>query len=208
MSLHRQRILDQADRLFRSGGFRSVSLDAIVEAAETTKTTFYKHFRSKDDLALTCLNNACRQWWTWVDGRMAEIAPQGPRQRIRTFFLLLSAYLKPSQEGRFLAFSACVEYPEPHDPCHIAGRENLQAIERRLRIWATEARASDPSALAVQLAVIAKGAIICEIANRDGTAGEIAARLAQELMEQVLGPAVPIVTTELTCSPTSEPAET
>jgi AcrR family transcriptional regulator len=187
VSVHRQRIIDQADRLFRSAGFRSISLDAIVEAAETTKTTFYKHFRSKDDLALTCLNNACRQWWSWIDLRMDEIAPECPRARIRTFFKLLGEYLEPDREGRFLAFAACVEYPEPHDPCHVAGRESLRAIEDRLHGWAVEAKAIDPPALAAQLAVIAKGAIICEIANRDGTAGPVAARLADELMNQSLG---------------------
>lgn len=46
----RKRILDAAYRLFRSRGFRPVSMDEIAAAARLTKRTLYHHFRSKDDL--------------------------------------------------------------------------------------------------------------------------------------------------------------
>jgi TetR/AcrR family transcriptional regulator, transcriptional repressor for nem operon len=48
---NRERIVATAARLFRDNGFDGVGIDAIMEAAGLTHGGFYRHFRSKDDLA-------------------------------------------------------------------------------------------------------------------------------------------------------------
>src|SRR5579875_2486409 len=48
---NRERIVAAAARLFREKGFDGVGLDAIMEDAGLTHGGFYRHFRSKDDLA-------------------------------------------------------------------------------------------------------------------------------------------------------------
>ena len=47
----RDRIVEAAARLFRERGLDGVGIDAIMEAAGLTHGGFYRHFRSKDDLA-------------------------------------------------------------------------------------------------------------------------------------------------------------
>ena len=47
----RDRIVAAAARLFRERGIDGVGIDAIMEAAGLTHGGFYRHFRSKDDLA-------------------------------------------------------------------------------------------------------------------------------------------------------------
>jgi TetR/AcrR family transcriptional regulator, transcriptional repressor for nem operon len=48
---NREKIVATAARLFRENGFDGVGLDAIMESAGLTHGGFYRHFRSKDDLA-------------------------------------------------------------------------------------------------------------------------------------------------------------
>src|SRR5260370_6714337 len=51
----RERIVASAQHLFHRHGFRGVGVDAIAEAAGTNKMTLYRHFGSKDDLIVACL---------------------------------------------------------------------------------------------------------------------------------------------------------
>jgi TetR/AcrR family transcriptional repressor of nem operon len=48
----RERILDAAQRLVIDRGFAATSIDAVLEAAATSKGAFFNHFPSKDSLAV------------------------------------------------------------------------------------------------------------------------------------------------------------
>ena len=54
----RQRLLAEAQRLFRERGYAATSLEQIAEAAEVTKGAIYGHFDSKEDLMLSALEAA------------------------------------------------------------------------------------------------------------------------------------------------------
>src|SRR6187455_583996 len=53
----RQRLIDSAFQRFYRDGFRSVGLDQIIADVGISKTAFYKHFESKDDLMLATLES-------------------------------------------------------------------------------------------------------------------------------------------------------
>jgi len=54
----RQRLLAEAQRLFRERGYAATSLEQIAEAAEVTKGAIYGHFASKEDLMLSAIEQA------------------------------------------------------------------------------------------------------------------------------------------------------
>jgi AcrR family transcriptional regulator len=54
----RQRLLDEAERLFRERGYSATSLEQIAEAADVTKGAIYGHFSSKEDLLLSAIEAA------------------------------------------------------------------------------------------------------------------------------------------------------
>ena len=54
----RQRLLAEAQRLFRERGYAETSLEQIAEAAEVTKGAIYGHFASKEDLMISALEAA------------------------------------------------------------------------------------------------------------------------------------------------------
>ena len=52
MSKVRERILDVATDLFYRQGIQAVGVDAIIDAADVARMSFYRHFRSKEGLAM------------------------------------------------------------------------------------------------------------------------------------------------------------
>src|SRR6185312_153952 len=53
----RQRLIEAAIRRFYRDGFRNVGIDQILSDVEISKTAFYKHFESKEDLMLAALES-------------------------------------------------------------------------------------------------------------------------------------------------------
>ena len=51
----RERLVAAAIELFYRNGFTAVGIDHIIAKAGVTKTTFYKHFESKDDLMVAAV---------------------------------------------------------------------------------------------------------------------------------------------------------
>jgi AcrR family transcriptional regulator len=51
----RLRLIEAAVRRFYRDGFRSVGIDQVYSDVGISKTAFYKHFESKDDLMLAAL---------------------------------------------------------------------------------------------------------------------------------------------------------
>src|SRR5688572_18035503 len=54
-SFTRQRLVDSAIRRFYRDGFRSVGIDQVLADVGISKTAFYKHFESKEDLMVAAL---------------------------------------------------------------------------------------------------------------------------------------------------------
>ena len=57
----REKLIDAATELFYAEGLRAVSVDRVIERAGTTKVTFYRHFKSKDDLVVAHLERRAQQ---------------------------------------------------------------------------------------------------------------------------------------------------
>ena len=58
-----RRIVDQAKELFRVQGFYHTSPDQVIAAAQVSKSTFYYHFKSKEDLGRAVLDAHEASYW-------------------------------------------------------------------------------------------------------------------------------------------------
>jgi TetR/AcrR family transcriptional repressor of nem operon len=59
-----RRIVDRAKELFRVQGYFHTSPDQVMAAAQVSKSTFYYHFRSKEELGRAVLDAHERSYWT------------------------------------------------------------------------------------------------------------------------------------------------
>lgn len=64
----RQRIVEAAAELFYTRGIRAVSAEKIIAKVGITKVTFYRHFRTKDDLIVAYLERRAKWERDAVEG--------------------------------------------------------------------------------------------------------------------------------------------
>jgi AcrR family transcriptional regulator len=152
----RDRIFDCAQDLFHRKGIRGVGVEAIAEAAGTSKMALYRHFDSKDELILEYLNYKGQK----SDEIWAEIEAQNPGDaagQIYGFVDKAAIFIAGDERGCDLA-NAAIELTE-------AGHPGLRVIEEfkmrqreRLTNLCNAAGASQPDLLADTLFLLIEGA--------------------------------------------------
>jgi len=95
----RQRLLAEAQRLFRERGYAATSLEQIAEAAEVTKGAIYGHFASKEDLMLSAI--------------------EAGRDTTPDYVTMLYDRSRPLRE-RLTEFSRALAADDPGDPAELA----------------------------------------------------------------------------------------
>ena len=75
----RDRIVGAAAELFYRKGIRATGVDTLIEQADVAKSTFYRHFRSKDELIVAWLRSPQARWIDIVTTRLAEDRTPPPR---------------------------------------------------------------------------------------------------------------------------------
>ncbi|MCP2263269.1 TetR/AcrR family transcriptional regulator [Promicromonospora thailandica] len=113
-----ERILDAADTLFDAHGIRAVSADKIIDTARTAKATFYRHFRTKDELVVAYLERRAAQELSVLDGIRGS-ARDGSEELRLLADGIESEIGRPEFRGcPFL--NAAAEYPDPESPVRAA----------------------------------------------------------------------------------------
>ena len=177
----RDRILDSAYELFARRGIRGVGIEEVIERAAVAKATLYRHFRSKDDLALAFL---ARREELWTRG----VVEAGARSRGGTAEEQLLAIFDVFDEWfRRDGFEACsfinvlLEMNDLGHPLGQASADHLANIRAILRGLAEEAGLQDPDGFARKWHILMKGSIVA------AAEGDVdAARRAQEIGRLVL----------------------
>ncbi len=84
----RERVLNVAQDLFYRQGFLATSVDEIVAAARVSKSNFYYHFRSKEELGLNVLDLRAVGMRETVESSLCD--PElTPKERLETFLASL-----------------------------------------------------------------------------------------------------------------------
>jgi AcrR family transcriptional regulator len=76
-----QRILDATYRVIERTGDVDPSMRTILREAELSTQTFYRHFRSKDELLLVLLDDGRRRLLTYLEHRMARVDTRDEKLR-------------------------------------------------------------------------------------------------------------------------------
>ena len=81
----REKILNTAADLIHTRGFHHTSIQDILQSASVTKSNFYYHFDSKEQLAFEVLGERMRQFYAIAIGPSLENPELDPRRRIEAF---------------------------------------------------------------------------------------------------------------------------
>jgi AcrR family transcriptional regulator len=189
MPATRERLIEAAVRRFYRDGFRNVGIDQVLGDVGISKTAFYKHFESKDDLMLAVLESKNR----WLQDLLHEMtAARGaavPGDQLRGLFDVVQQAVDSDDFQGCIFINVAMEFPLPHEPAHRAAAEHKRAIETIVRELANQAGARDPAALAQELCLVMEGAYVTRQVTGDRRSGEIARRVAERVIAAYLEPA-------------------
>jgi AcrR family transcriptional regulator len=182
----RSHILAVAERLFYAEGYRAVGVDRLIAEADVAKATFYRHFRTKDDLLVAVLEARDARFREWLARRVEALAAD-PRDRPLAVFDAL-AELFAADDFRGCAFlNTMVEVASRSHPAHEAAQRHKQRLIDYFEELLREAGVPAASALSPQLLLLIDGAIVTAV--REGGPG--AAARARSLAETLIATARP-----------------
>lgn len=180
----RQQLIQIAKQRFYRDGFRNVGIDAILEDVGISKTAFYKHFASKDDLMVAVLDDVD----AFLRQQLREMIRQsGGRSAVGQLRAVLDVVQRVSDGADFhgcIFVNAAMEFPLPHDPAHQAAAKHKHAIEELIFEIAERAGADDPAAFAQEMCLIIEGGYVTRSVTNDPNAFAIARRLAEQLIDR------------------------
>ena len=186
----RNRLVAHAIDLFYEHGFNAVGLDQILDAVGVTKTTFYKHFESKDDLMVEAVRQ--RDHWeaaAW-DRAIGQAAGAGanPRVRLLALFDVLDEWFNAPDFKGCMFINTAAEFPNPHDPVHQAAALHKKRNRDLWRDAAKSAGAADADVFADLFAILVEGTLILRQVHGRNDAARVARKLAAALVEQYIPP--------------------
>ncbi|NUP74866.1 MAG: TetR/AcrR family transcriptional regulator [Sinomonas sp.] len=175
----RQRILDTSFELFAERGIRDVGVDELILKSGVAKATFYKYFRTKDELALAYLQR-------WYEERSEAIEAAVKRHRGSDTPALLAVFDVFDEWFRqgTAEVSSFLHVMMEMGPNHPLGRASIGYLARTREQLADLARAAgldDPEGFAWSCHILLKGAIVAA-AEGDTRAAERARRMASLLI--------------------------
>jgi len=182
----KQRLIEAGLKRFYRDGFRNVGLDQILADVGISKTAFYKHFDSKEDLMLAVLVDHDR-WMQEEFRQQVRARGRTPLAQLRALFDVVENLLNSDDFQGCIFVNASIEFPLPHEPAHIAAARSKQSMEDIVEELATAAGAPDPRALAQALCLIMEGAYVTRHVTGNRKTIEIARRAADAVLDAHLG---------------------
>jgi AcrR family transcriptional regulator len=172
-----ERIMQAADRLFYRKGIRAVGVDAVAAEAGISKRSLYDTFPSKDALIAAYLRQRMQPL------PASDLPPAG--QVLALFDQLHAAFANGDFRGCPFV-NAVIELAED---CETARRIAVDYKEERRRHIVSlvgSGGASEPDALASQIALLFEGAIASMLVRQD-PAVAMQARVAAEMLMRAAG---------------------
>ena len=188
----RERLVAAAVELFYRHGFGAVGVDRVIAEAGVTKTTFYKHFDSKDDLMVAAVRR--RDEWesqAW-DRAVRELAGEDPAARLLAVIDVMDLWFNDPDFHGCMFLNAAAEFPNPYDPVHQAAADYRRQKRDHFRDLARAAGAARPAAetFADCFTVLIEGALVLRQAHGRNDA----ARVVRPAVEQLIAAYLPKVT--------------
>lgn len=163
-------LIEKALEAFYVGGFQAVGMDRLAKETGISKTSMYKHFRTKEDLILEVLSLRDENFRNWMVRRI-EVLGSSPVDRLLAMFDALDEWFNEDDFMSCLFIRASCEYPDSDHPIHKTTEKHTRLMLSHVIGLAEQAGVNDPGPLARQLMLLQEGAIVlAHIQGPDGVA--------------------------------------
>lgn len=184
----RVRLLDTAGDLFARHGFNAVGIDRIITEVNTTKTTFYNHFESKDHLIIEVLKVRDTQELDDLATDIRRRAGAGnPRGQLLAIFDAFDEWFRESDFRGCMFMNAATEFPDDNDPIHQTAISHGRHLAELILKLAQQAGAADAPALAGQFSILLTGSLVQRHVAKNIDSARTAKAAATGLLNMHLG---------------------
>ncbi|GAA0313360.1 TetR/AcrR family transcriptional regulator [Kineococcus aurantiacus] len=155
----RDRLIAAASALFYSAGIKAVSVERVIEQAGTTKVTFYRHFKSKDDLVVAYLQASSERERQAVAAALAH-SQESLTAALEALAELVGSFAcRPGFRG--CAFiNAAAEYPDPDSGPRRVVDEHRAWYRTAFTRLVEPLQLPDPAGTAEDLLLLRDGAMV------------------------------------------------
>ena len=179
----RQRIVETAERLFYSEGFRAVGIDRIIAEAEVAKMTLYNHFASKDDLILAVLQYREERFGGMFERSMERHGKKGV-DRLEAFFAALKDWFESAGFRGCSFINASVELADAHHAASQFSAEHKERFHEMLTKIITQTSGAKAASVAPAIALLVEGAIVTAVMEQASDSADVAKEAALTLISK------------------------
>jgi len=166
----RERIDRTAYELFSRHGIRAVGVDTISARSGVAKMTLYRHYPSKDDLALAFLRRREELWTrSWLQKEVERRARTPAAQLLAVFDVFEKWFRRRDFEGCSF-IKVLLEHGDRGHPVRKAAQAHIETIRAFLKQLAADAGVRDADAFARQFQMVMMGCIVAAYAGDRGAA--------------------------------------
>ena len=183
----REELVQKALNVFYRKGFHATGMDTLVAETGISKTSMYKHFRTKEDLILGVLRLRDEQFRNWLIRRMEQIGDT-PAEQLLAMFDALGEWFAQDDYRGCMFIKASSEFQDAKHPIHALSAEHKRLLFNHVRQLAEQADATDPDALARKLLLLKEGAIVTAHLGHTQDPAEDAKSAAVELIAAATQP--------------------
>ena len=178
----RERILDNATRLFADDGVNATSVDRVVTEADVAPMTVYRHFGGKDELVAATLERWSVRWLDWLRDESGTGGEDAGARLEGLWDALEKWFADESFRGSYVDNVASELRAQPGHPAQAAVAAHRADLRELLREIATEAGVPSPEGAALQLHILMDGATAVAVLDRQPGAAASARAMAAAVL--------------------------
>lgn len=182
----RDELVKSALKIFYRNGFHATGMDMLAAESGVSKTSMYKHFRTKEDLILAALRLRDENFRNWLFRRMEEAGDAPKEQLLGMFDALEEWFTEPGYKG-CMFIKASAEYQDSDHAIHVQSTEHKRLLFEHCVALCRRMGIAFPEDLARQLLLLKEGAIVSAVLGR-GPAAARDAKAAAETLLKTAGP--------------------
>lgn len=157
-SAARDRLVAAATDLFYGEGIHSVGVDRIIEQADVTRATLYKHFAGKEALVLAYLEGEDASLRSLFEEAAASGA--SPDELVELVLTGIAQDVRARHTRGCPFINAAAEYPDGRGPVRQLIAEHREWFRGTLQAIADGAGLRDPDGLAASLVLLRDAALV------------------------------------------------
>jgi AcrR family transcriptional regulator len=180
----RGRLLHSAVNMIYLHGIHAVGIDQVIADAGVTKSTFYKHFESKDELLVEAIR--LRDVWEGkaFSEAVHELAGDDPRAQLLALFDVLDIWFNDPDFHGCQFINVAAQVPNPHDPMHAVAANHKRRLRDHFCGLAKRVGVKDAEAFADTYTALVEGTLILRQVHGRNDAAKVIKPAVQRLIDQ------------------------